>query len=79
MDVFRVLRGLGVSLSLCWSMMTYYFIVQDDKLGETPLICASVHGYVSVCEVLLEQGATVDFQNKVSYMLGHWMCEQAVK
>ena len=59
---------------ICHSMGSLYpyhvilliFIVQDDELGETPLIVASSHGHIAVCKLLLEQGATVDYQDKVS-------------
>ena len=38
--------------------------MQDD-FGESPLIATARFGHTSTCEVLLDHGANIDFQNKV--------------
>ena len=37
-----------------------------QELGESPLITAAVYGHLETCQLLLQQGAKVNYQNKVS-------------
>ena len=46
-------------------MLTTFNDMQD-KYGETALIRASRQGYVEAARVLLDHGASIDHQNKVS-------------
>ena len=46
----------------------------QDEFGESPLIQASYHGHVATCRLLIERGATVDYQNKVRLLYVHHHC-----
>ena len=49
-------------------MLTTFNDLQDND-GETALIIASQQGYVEAARVLLDHGASIDHQNKVSAMV----------
>ena len=46
----------------------------QDEFGESPLIKASYCGHVATCRLLIERGATVDYQNKVRLLYVHHYC-----
>ena len=37
-----------------------------QEFGESPLIAAAAEGHLETCQLLLQQGAKVNYQNKVS-------------
>ena len=45
--------------------------MQDDNIGESPLITASIHGHTALCKLLIERGAMVDNQSKVRLLYRH--------
>ena len=46
----------------------------QNELGESPLIIASCYGHVATCRLLIEHGATVDYQNKVRLLYVYHHC-----
>ena len=52
-------------MGLYQCMLITFNDLQDDD-GYTALIIASLLGYVEVARVLLDHGASIDHQNKVS-------------
>ena len=42
-----------------------------NEFGESPLNGAAGYGHVATCRLLIERGATMDYQNKVRLLYAH--------
>ena len=45
-----------------------YFLIQDD-FGETPLVATVNQGHLHVAEILVKNGANVNYRNKVRALI----------
>jgi ankyrin repeat protein len=43
-----------------------YLLLFSDEDGATPLMFASMRGHLNVAQLLIEKGANIDIQDKIS-------------
>ena len=51
----------------------YFNLCVQDPSGNTALFCACWYGYVDIAILLLDHGATVDYQNLVNLQVASYM------
>ena len=54
------------ALYSCIHLSDLMIMLMQNIFGESPLIGAAHYGQVATCKILIEHGATVDYQNNVS-------------
>ena len=81
-DIIHLLLDHGANVDFSntvWQQCYYNVIAKiwssirciQSEFGDSPLIGASRYGHVSTCQLLIDQGATVDYQHKVRSI--HWI------
>ena len=68
------LLKLVFHVNILLATLYFKFYTCRTEFAASPLMMASQEGHVDTCAVLIERGATVDYQNKVRLMYYRMLC-----